>query len=58
MRLFIIKNKFEIIKVIKYSMILKDLEHYFDLISYLHNNVYYYTQLTQSFQILKTSLLK
>ena len=46
---FIIKNKFKIIKIIKYSTILKDLEHYFDLINYFRNSVYYYAQLTQLF---------
>ena len=42
MKLFIIKNKFEIIKIIKYLIILKDCKHYLDLINYLRNNVYYY----------------
>ena len=44
-KLFIIENKFEIIKIIKYSTILKNLEHYFNLINYFHNNVHYYAQL-------------
>ena len=42
MKFFIIENKLEIIKVIKYLMILKDFEYYFDLINYLRNSVYYY----------------
>ena len=41
-KFFIIENKFEIIKIIKYLMILKDLEYYFDLIKYLRNSVHYY----------------
>ena len=41
-KFFIIKNKLEIIKVIKYLTILKDFEHYFDLIDYLRNSVHYY----------------
>ena len=42
-KLFIFKNKFEVIKAIKYSSISKSLKHYFNLINYFRNNVYYYT---------------
>ena len=46
MRFFIIENKFEIIKTIKYLMILKGFEYYLDLTNYFRNNVHYYAQLT------------
>ena len=45
MKFFIIKDKFEIIKIIKYLTILKDLKYYFNLINYFRNSVYYYIQL-------------
>ena len=45
MRFFTVKDKFEIIKAIKYLTTLKDLKHYFDLINYLCNSVHYYVQL-------------
>ena len=44
-RFFIIKDKFEVIKTIKYSIILKSFEHYLDLISYFYNSFHYYAQL-------------
>ena len=45
MKFFIIENKFEIIKIIKYSTIFGNLKHYLNLIDYLRNNVHYYVQL-------------
>ena len=41
------ENKLEVIRVLKYSTILRGLKHYLDLIGYLRNYIYYYAQLTQ-----------
>ena len=40
--LAIAENKLEIIRALKYSTILRALEHYLDLANYLRDNIYYY----------------
>ena len=43
--MIIIKNKLKTISVIIYFVTLNDLKHYLNLIDYLRNVIYYYTQL-------------
>ena len=43
--LIIIKNKFEIIKIIKYSTTFKNLKYYLNLINYFRDYIYYFVQL-------------
>lgn len=49
------KQKLKAIKLLTYLNILGALEYYPDLISYLESYIYFYMQLTASFQALKTT---
>ena len=46
--MIITKNKFKVINVIIYLVILNDLKHYLNLINYLRSVIHYYAQFINS----------
>ena len=58
LNLFTFEKKIRALTDLQFSTTLKTLEIYLDLMSWLHFYILYYIQITTSFQICKTALLK